>query len=1249
MLGGSVGDRSIGASFTTDSPEAFILQAQTWLDNYVTALSDPNNLTLAARKKFSGAANENNIRNLLASEHLTLDIFNKETADALYRSYRDELVKLNQVIESNLIGLPGQVLPSENPYSIFTKLIVDPTNAKAGEGTHPFLTLLSRLNINISTSAENIDDIKLSRNRIPNVRSIVREYERSKKYFPQGYGINPVSAAEPGPRGAMNMLGFDDSDIGKEFTIHTFDTETTGRATDSQVRSFSVVERRVKYTGDGQYETLAEPRVVMNKQFKSGQMDIAHTYRNGVKMPLSEATILDEGADTMLDRARAAFDDGGKVFIEDMKEILDLFVNKSDRVGGHYAEIFDLDKIFQTLIGTPEFHKDAEIQNLYAKFQQRRIENPSFFFDTHSSAQRLFDEQKSILRGRIMGALGEETDVAKQAAEQFISEFQLAPELLAKGATTPQSMQNIILNTNFLQLLENESPDMTESLMKTISQRGTHTADVDALLEDFLAKYIQTGKLQLQRFPTAGKPVGLMTADAAGQYLNNNYSRIVQAAQEYGFIRKDRTASNFETYMRRSAVRSGAVTPTTNISGVDRVSDEVFQFLSETESGQQRISLDVTPDVLRDELGVSGTTEQMRGQLSYNAKSKQFEFRNFGDNQVQKIEEGKAREYIRKTLIESRDASATENIVLGTTKAGEQITATVNPGQWRTNDIHFTNMQATKFDQMVQARQIASTVTKRTSPVSAESLSITAGLDKVSMTPENYSRTIIEKGLPFADLDMQTRVLAVENAKATSKLGRKILAHSADSKAQAISAAIESKGDVIAAENMDLLSEIGIQWFRGQGKNIAFEESRFAENSYFRLPTQSQFSNKASKVIMTSDDFTSLTIRGRADESIKIGSEAFIESRYNNFYKSFFAMRDTPAVNQVFNANGLNEVALNDLAEQVMGLQVKRFMSETADGARIVAQKNSVMQEDILALGKAIFGDHIEDTALVEELFSKEGLARIAHLEAYDKSENAIKNGVSSVQNYERTVKELGTTIREGGIVAYTNTDQEAVEQMRQAHERAGLSISDQTDEAARAGSSRMVLSSEGGVGAGFTESQDLTVRKGVIQVTQGLNEAEAAQAATKEAAEQSRMALEALGEHAELMSADEAFASAARTARTKATEDIGAQEIKVGAEFIRRNKKALAIGVAATFAAYGAHKINQRRKENELYERTIEAAPVESGSRPYGIQDALMKGSQSSSRRDPLVTAGVVGNLDRSKIGHSMMGSDKHSHLFGG
>ena len=38
----------------------------------------------------------------------------------------------------------------------------------------------------------------------------------------------------------------------------------------------------------------------------------------------------------------------------------------------------------------------------------------------------------------------------------------------------------------------------------------------------------------------------------------------------------------------------------------------------------------------------------------------------------------------------------------------------------------------------------------------------------------------------------------------------------------------------------------------------------------------------------------------------------------------------------------------------------------------------------------------------------------------------------------------------------------------------------------------------------------------------------------------------------------------------------------------------------------------------------------------------------RDKSEKDPLFTAGIVGNLDRQKIGHTSMGSNKNSHLFG-
>jgi len=88
--------------------------------------------------------------------------------------------------------------------------------------------------------------------------------------------------------------------------------------------------------------------------------------------------------------------------------------------------------------------------------------------------------------------------------------------------------------------------------------------------------------------------------------------------------------------------------------------------------------------------------------------------------------------------------------------------------------------------------------------------------------------------------------------------------------------------------------------------------------------------------------------------------------------------------------------------------------------------------------------------------------------------------------------------------------------------------------------------------------------------------------------------------------------------------------------------------GLTVAAAVFGS-KMAKRRNENDVYDATMQGMPVESGKRPYGIQDALFAQKMGSRRKDPLVTAGVVGNLDRNKINHTSMGSDKNNHLFGG
>jgi len=88
-------------------------------------------------------------------------------------------------------------------------------------------------------------------------------------------------------------------------------------------------------------------------------------------------------------------------------------------------------------------------------------------------------------------------------------------------------------------------------------------------------------------------------------------------------------------------------------------------------------------------------------------------------------------------------------------------------------------------------------------------------------------------------------------------------------------------------------------------------------------------------------------------------------------------------------------------------------------------------------------------------------------------------------------------------------------------------------------------------------------------------------------------------------------------------------------------------IGLAAAATGY---YLGKRRKEVSLYNETLETQPYEKSRNTYQRnRSAAQFVDVSSTRYDPLNTAGTVGNLDRNKIGHSYMGNSKNDHLFRG
>ena len=93
--------------------------------------------------------------------------------------------------------------------------------------------------------------------------------------------------------------------------------------------------------------------------------------------------------------------------------------------------------------------------------------------------------------------------------------------------------------------------------------------------------------------------------------------------------------------------------------------------------------------------------------------------------------------------------------------------------------------------------------------------------------------------------------------------------------------------------------------------------------------------------------------------------------------------------------------------------------------------------------------------------------------------------------------------------------------------------------------------------------------------------------------------------------------------------------------------KPKLGITLAASAIAGAGYYIYNKHKDSQIYQETVETQPFEKQKdySPKTFQNAQFTRGYS----DPLKTAGIVGNLDRGKIGHHKMGQNRYGHLYGG
>lgn len=775
-----------------------------------------------------------------------------------------------------------------------------------------------------------------------------------------------------------------------------------------------------------------------------------------------------------------------------------------------------------------------------------------------------------------------------EKASKFVSQL-LGPETMASigigGSTAPVSVENLALNTNIFQLIEQEDQDLAVEMAKRLKE-GSHIADTDVALQASMDRYRRSGKLDF-RFEEGGTPIGGPLSD-------------------------------FEKFARNQVFKSGAINPTTNLASVQHISDAVFQYVTSDE-GMKRARISVSGA----ELGLSDAGE---GILSFSRSQDAFTFRKFGSDTAENIDSATARTYITRTLNQARKEGqgVSSQIRVGTSL----VNVTRNLADEQILSLGFNYIQSTGIDEVTRAKSITAGISNAnlsdentfiralglTSEQFGQGRSYRTIINAISGRPEmvqplknplEMSRETIDSyyvnaaraGLPFHNINVADRALSVGIAQSTYKIA-----------AEAPSAAY--------AQNADLLTEMGFSFFKMQSMARMGKITSTADlipSARTMMPFTSFFEIGSTTV---GENIATSSLSVKAFGPLAGGSADIMSTDLNRFTLSYVSgsgevgEKMAARVNLIWGANG----ALSKTQAE----QIATFAFENAQQFRgLISEIDNV--DETLDVSKA---------ATSRELLTA--------VQRYSRG---------SVDEREKLTRQLAEHIRDRGIVVgYVEGD--AAEGVRQATLARGMDITGNDVKAINASMRIAHADSESGILV-------MSAISDAIEDEATGRTADVAQRETSEAFQTYQRANKILNDGKNRRKARRVInSSKVASAEDKAvdlTTDVRRDFLTPMTDFYIQNKPKIglaAIGLAAIGVGY---YIGKKKREADLYNQAIEAQPLEPTSGSRRQQANFDSSYNQSTRRDPLTTAGVVGNMDRSKIGHHKMGPNKYNNLYGG
>jgi hypothetical protein len=642
---------------------------------------------------------------------------------------------------------------------------------------------------------------------------------------------------------------------------------------------------------------------------------------------------------------------------------------------------------------------------------------------------------------------------------------------------------------------------------------------------------------------------------------------------------------------QKSIARSSAVTLTTDISDVDQISQPIFDYIRNDAIGRRGVVLNLEEGVIGQEAGI----------LKFNPLTENYTFSTASG--TQDIDEQRASRVIQQTI----DLSGRENIDIG---YGGKSVNTLNQYGRRISSLGINYTQAHQVNELLQINNILQGAP--TGDISAESL-----LDNIGLTYRKFGGNV-----GMADM--------MRIASGKSPVG------------STFGVGLSNYGLPVSADPtamMNAASNYALARNR-TGNAYSFMDVRSSIFSTVMSEATSQNATVARNNIVqqlgtTTDDITRQALSQQL-ENLKYADvqDLLPEFGVSHFkaQKEFRVIRGLEqGAPDFFNRMFIPTETLNEVAKNVFGQEdafrmgnLSLSFAQLPDGtnrANLFWKLGSDISKDQKKQFIGGIYDHIMNT--VNSMSSAD-----TSLEANMKLVNT-KIGLESVKDTagaidrEAGIDLLMSKFEEGGF-GYAYEEGETADRLKNALTKLGYSPDNEA----------IALSNMEGRAIGVVG--DIVQVGGMTDTTAatyaGLGSMQQADDAQIQAMNTAAQVIEEKGIKSQLRT---------RLARSK----MGMKPNKM-LDFYVGHKTGIrntALGLIGAGVGYYMYKNYQ---ENKVYDETLEQQEMDSPS--FGDPAIIRNPGLNSYRRDPLVTAGVVGNLDRNKIGHTQMGPNKYNHLFG-